>query len=637
MTFFLVSPLTSEDHAQQVKKSKELFSTPTPLPAASTSNDGWRTVSEAYSDDHALYGQATFLGGMEDAFVLGFRSGVVSGAGLLGGQDIPLSPLATSPFMSVMSSGRFSRGNFQGSLQASGGYAGLDLKQGYEEKTKDVYRGMLLGGVTFHGSYLARLSESVVAGPYIGGDLYGAYFTKNSDATSSSNGDEFPWTYRTQDATDYSAGLAAGARVAPGINFKALTGLTMDWTSSDPYRNVSDQPTLGVQFPSLLSNLYLEQSLGRRKQSTLTTGVQANMGLRSPVSDLRPYASLETPWGEIGAAGHFQKSLDPFAPNEAGGGGRVMARPIKGVDIGLWGSGKIKSWPETAAEWNTTEFAGGLQIQGTLGPKGSDQARMTVRRSFSSASNDQETIDPWALHKKIQEMWIPETALPMLDALEASETYEEFIENAPGDTTDELLLYMSRFTTVMQERNYNLNEDEGVYNENTMQGVYDGLRDSYLEIEDNPVLVCIGAAQFAAQMINDFAHKHDLDIQARAAGVFSSLGHAITLIRTPEYGMIALDWGTIVSPPQPTMDPEITLRWYERLVGSIALHHAIRDEEGLPLIEIETQEGRIIRQVLTFRNRPKSVQNDIWDDYDNQRGLRAMEKVQDDLDQKLKK
>ncbi len=597
-------------------------------PAPSETVDTVYPQVEAYADNNAGYAGFS-IGNLWDAYTLGFRTGAIRGG-----------PMSWSPFTAAIVAGEYAGENLTLKGQATFGGASMNLSKNDPAAPLQFGRSLMTAGLGLNGSYLSRVAKDIVLGPYLGADLFWAFQDTATDGIGGGS-DKMP----SQNPIEFNAGIAAGSDISANTRLKGITGVNFDVTNADNFRNrtPSGMPNKSVTVQNLSANVAVEQKFG---DSTLTAGAQGNIGLNQPYTNLRPYVAYSDPNIGVAGAGHFQWSRDAFAPNEQGGGLRTSLNVADWFIVGSWAGAKRVSFPGASADTDRIAFETGLSFSGQWEHKERAKTiRMETRTRSEGKSSQAPGQDPWALNEKVWNFAKSSEFNNMFyQVLEISKDHDEFVGALsrgcegimPGRQSLCVLAVAATLTRYAMKNNYNHKENDGVLNTNSVDEIFDSWSLSYQDGAQRPVLVCTGAAQLAVKTANMMGEIMGIPIEARAVSVFGTeVGHSVPVIRTQEHGLVIVDWGRILQPPQKTADPKEIAAWYQKNNGSPSIHHDLRCKDGSHCYYFSSEEGRVINQALNFHNLPQNPQNAIWNDFDDQRGMRAVESVEDDLDRQL--
>jgi len=185
-----------------------------------------------------------------------------------------------------------------------------------------------------------------------------------------------------------------------------------------------------------------------------------------------------------------------------------------------------------------------------------------------------------------------------------SPTLKDFLGAYNPGSEMGILAAAAEFTRLFGENNYN--KDWNPPNLDSLDDIYSRSRGTYLNGGKDPILVCYGAAQYAAFMAEELGRRYGIPIQASGVTVRvpqangSDAGHAVAAIKTQEHGIVFVDWGRLI--PTHTFNTGRALRVYQALVGVPAINHQITDpnQGGRHVGYLFTEEGKLYVRALTF-------------------------------------
>jgi hypothetical protein len=409
----------------------------------------------------------------------------------------------------------------------------------------------------------------------------------------------FMSTTVTPKATHYSDGLIelnTGTlwMIKKGRNEATfIADLQLTQADKDMYRNGEY-----VFIPSGLVSAEYAHHVGGLRESVGVEGTaqQADFGVR-------PYVGLSGSNASLVVAGNLRKSNDPFFPNVQGAGAGFRVSPASGWTLALDTSYDRQAYPLAPSAYDTVSTYASLTVDdgrlykaqvGWHGYGGSAVGQGgTMTRDYASFFDA---------------------------AFRSAPTYSKFIQQIPAKTTDEILGALSVLTSTLQANNYNNNQGSPP-NVNDPEQLYERARKSYLGGgQQDPILVCKGSAQLAAMVARDLGAKAGIPIAATAATVDAWdpkgtwVGHAVTQVMTPEYGIVIVDWGTLM--PTYTWDTKTSLAIYQAAQGVPAIMHAITaGNDGHTVGYIFSEDGKaLIRNLLYHGELPTGPLPRIFDD-----------------------
>lgn len=324
-----------------------------------------------------------------------------------------------------------------------------------------------------------------------------------------------------------------------------------------------------------------------------TAGVEVRD--RRADSAVRPYAGLTKRRTSALLGVDVRSSKDDFFPDS-----KTLALNVKtGVtaDLELGVTARAKN--ERYAMAPEAENDARLTVDMTWTPG----AAAAARNSIAAARRHKQEYEA-ARQRDIQAQVVASPAQADVQRLiRAAPTFKEFsAAYRPGDSLG-VLAATAELTRLFDRYNYNSSETP---NSESLEAIYARARASYISGTPDPSLICLGAAQFAAFAANELGRANGLQIEARAVNLRTadaqgrSSGHAAALVKTPEYGLVFVDWGRLT--PTYTWNTEKALRAYQALSGQPALYHRITDasRDGRHVAYLFTEEGKLLVNNLTF-------------------------------------
>lgn len=324
-------------------------------------------------------------------------------------------------------------------------------------------------------------------------------------------------------------------------------------------------------------------------------GAQASLSRADAA--VRPYLGWSGAPGSAVIAAELRKSRNPFFPDRAGLGVEASLDASDSLSVGV--DGRISrdryaldpkpyhsaaldasvSWKWRRASGEHGWAVGGDGARGAFTP----EAAAALNSRLPGPGYDGE----------------------LRALLERAPTLADFVAAARIDGTDGVLAAVSALTSSAGGLNYNFDE---LHHPNVVGGdeLYRRVRASYLQGQSDPVLVCIGAAQLGALVAEELGRRSGRPISASAVTVAvpdergRAIDHAVTLIKTPEYGLVFVDWGNLT--PTKTQDTEEALRLYQAVAGVPVVFHDITDPRrgGGHVGYLYTQEGKVFLRRWTF-------------------------------------
>jgi hypothetical protein len=361
----------------------------------------------------------------------------------------------------------------------------------------------------------------------------------------------------------------------------------------DMYRN--GEYTL---LPSALASAEYAYKFGPLRESVGVEGTAqpADLGVR-------PYVGLSGSNTSLIVAGNFRKSNDPFFPNVQGAGADFRVSPASGWTLAFDASYNRQAFPLAPAAYDTVSAYASLTVD--------DGKRIQTQVGWRSYGGS--AVGSGGVINRDYSAFFD-------SAFRSAPTYSKFIQQIPAKNVDEILGALSVFTSTLNANNYN--HDEGhPPNIDDPEVLYERARKSYLGGgQQDPILVCKGAAQLAAMIARDLGAKAGIPIAASAVTVKvwdpqgSWAGHAVTQVMTPDYGIVIVDWGKLM--PTYTWDPKTALAVYQQAQGIPAIMHAITaGNDGHTVGYIFSEDGKaLVRNLLYHGELPTGPLPRIFDD-----------------------
>jgi hypothetical protein len=386
--------------------------------------------------------------------------------------------------------------------------------------------------------------------------------------------------YGTVGMMEFTSGGAVLARTGHG-ELLAHAQLRMQGANKDRFNNGQT-----VLVPSVAGGAEYALPV---KDLRAAAGVEATTQ-RADVG-VRPYLSLGSERIAAIIAAEARKSRDPFYPDSKGAAIGLRATPVSGVNVSVEARMDRKSY--ALAPQPVSDFTVSGQVSVDL----SHFARVTAgqRARARAAKTPYTPADSRVLNGR---MASAEYRSMFDKALRESATFEEFAAKIPAQGMDGVLATVAAFTDSFGIRNYN-NDAPDVKNLEDMGELYRRGRESYLTGDHDGTLICIGSAQFAANLARALGERAGVPIMASAVSVNVPGGHAVTAIRTPEYGIVFADWGRLT--PTGTQDTKEALAVYQALQGMPDVYHEITSgPTGRPVGYLFSDEGKALVRRLTF-------------------------------------
>lgn len=312
---------------------------------------------------------------------------------------------------------------------------------------------------------------------------------------------------------------------------------------------------------------------------------------------IRPFAGVEGRDVSGVLALDARRSKDAFYPDSKALAASVQARVTKNLTASVTGRYQLKSYE--------------------LGPGSMADSRVEVGLAWTPGGGSVvSAAKSWGMSRKPEYSPDKERALqklvddsPRRDEIRAliaaSPTLPDFLSAYKPKDQMGVILAASEFTRLFSAYNYNYTEGAPP-NLDKVGQLYERMRQSYLDSKADPILVCIGAAQYTAALAEELGARNGIPVRATGVTVESAAanggpsGHAVAAIRTRDTGIVFVDWGKVV--PTYTFDTERALRVYQALVGTPAVYHEITDpkKNGRHVGYLFTEEGKLMVNALTF-------------------------------------
>lgn len=308
---------------------------------------------------------------------------------------------------------------------------------------------------------------------------------------------------------------------------------------------------------------------------------------------VRPYLSLGGERVAAIVAAEVRRSKDPFYPDVHGAAVGLRAAAADGVSVMVEARAERKSYEMSAKPMSDFTVSGQVAV---------DLGRI-MRLSAGSRARAREArtayrpADSYALNQRLS----GDEYRQIFDrALRESATLEDFTARLPAGGIDDILAAVAAFTSSFGLRSYNYDAPD-TPNLDDMGELYRRGRQSYLTGDHDGILICLGSAQFAANLANALGARAGVPLVASAVSVRVPDGHAVTAIRTPEYGIVFADWGRLT--PTGALDTQEALAVYQALQGMPAVYHWITDgASGRHVGYLFSDEGRALVRRLTYHN-----------------------------------
>ncbi|MBI4348288.1 MAG: hypothetical protein HY553_15715 [Elusimicrobia bacterium] len=312
---------------------------------------------------------------------------------------------------------------------------------------------------------------------------------------------------------------------------------------------------------------------------------------------LRPYLSVRDSRVALTLAGDLRKSENAFVPDRRVVGAEVGYRLTDSISLQLSGHAGEERYPMAPEPTKVYRAVFGLAVD--IGAK--VQARVAKAVETDGALRRFRAENAVATNDRLPGA---ANAADFHRALAAAPTFDDFVARYDAKSTDRILASVSEVTRSIASWNYNYAESREHPNVNDAREFYARVRTSALTRSQDPITVCIGSAQFGALMAEELGRRNGVPIQAMAVSVRvpdgdrRSSGHAVSAIKTREYGIVFVDWGQLT--PTHTWDTREALRIYQALQGMPAIYHELTGgPNGEPVGKLFTEEGKLILRELT--------------------------------------
>lgn len=323
-------------------------------------------------------------------------------------------------------------------------------------------------------------------------------------------------------------------------------------------------------------------------------GLEADM--RRADMGYRPYVGVQSGDTKAILALDLRKSSNDFYPDKSALALSLERRVSPEFTAGV--SARVESNRYAMAPSAETDSRVMAQFTWTPGEK------LVVKSRAALAARQQQEYEA----KRDRDLNTAATAASQIAgvraAIEKSPTLKDFLGAYNPGSELGILAAAAEFTRFFGENNYN--KDWNPPNLDSVDDIYSRSRGTYLNGGKDPILVCYGAAQYAAFMAEELGRRNGIPIQASGITVRvpgangSDAGHAVAAIKTREHGIVFADWGRLI--PTYTYNTGRALRVYQALVGVPAINHQITDPNkgGKHVGYYFTEEGKLIVGALTF-------------------------------------
>lgn len=386
-------------------------------------------------------------------------------------------------------------------------------------------------------------------------------------------------------ATGYSEATAGAAALMPAGDGEITVGaqLRMQEANRDKFNNGQSAYT-----PTAAVEAEYARPVGRLRAAA---GVAAST--QRADDGVRPYLTLGGRRLSTMVAGELRRSKDPFYPDVRGAAVSVSAAPSDRVTFTVAARTERKQFEMAARPMSDFTVTGEVAVDvGRIARLAAGQ-----RARAREAQTAYQPADSRALNGRLSEV---QYRAIFDKSLRESSTLAEFTEKIPAGDIDDILAAVSAFTRAFSARNYNY-DAPNTPNLDDMEDIYRRGRESYLTGDRDGILICIGSAQFAANLARDLGARARVPLVASAVTVGVPGGHAVTAIRTPEYGIVFADWGRLT--PTRTLDTSEAMAVYQALQGMPAVYHQITDgRTGRHVGYLFSDEGKALVRRLTYHS-----------------------------------
>lgn len=471
-------------------------------------------------------------------------------------------------------------GDFETMIMADASRATLNSAKPFDDPSSAADSPAARGAGS-HSESMKGLSFYMDAGKVVelGGRARAAFYTAV----------EFWQTKRGQGGANRTVGMAetsAGAAVlAPAGRGEVSAGaqLRMESAPRDRFNNGHT-----AQAFSAAANAEYARPAGRLRAAA---GVAASTQRADDA--VRPYLTVGGRRLSTVVAGEFRRSKDPFHPDVKGAAVGFTAAASDRVTVSVEGRAERRSYELSAQPLTDFRVTGevAVDVGRILRVAASQRTEARDRRSAYRPA------DSYAMNGRLSG---PDYRALFDAALRESATLDEFTARIPADGIDGILAAVSAFTRSFSALNYNY-DAPNTPNLDDLDALYVRGRRSYLTGDRDGTLICIGSAQFAANLARALATRTRTPLVASAVTVAVPGGHAVTAIQTPEYGIVFADWGRLT--PTGTMDTKEALAVYQALQGVPSVYHQVADgRTGRHVGYLFTDEGKALVRRLTFHS-----------------------------------
>lgn len=552
-------------------------------------------------EDHRIEGSAYFPA--YRGLRAGFRAGVVSGASFLGGPGIPLATLAASPYFGGSLSFRHAGKNWD--ALAMGTATSLTLRThpalGQDDSEAEPVLLTPAGVFSFYADSIGilRLSERAAVA------IFGAADAWSMTAPGS------------QSDREGNVGLAAAMNLSGRDRIRAWAQVEGVVHRADSFRN--DKPNGlwngGVFFDGVRAGADYTHRWTPEDRMRLWYEHYYGPLYRSSEAGFQ----IDHRRVEAAAALKSQRSHSPWALDETGVAATLHVDVGRGIGVEAAASYMDRQDIEGHQLAPDVAVMGGLDWRHNAGRlRGNIRARRRLRRQGTPALSPARFEAGREFFSSIDRDLRDNFKI----AVHASDNLSSFAQNLRVADAKQIVQAAALMTYSLNDLNYNFDEGDTI-NAGNAQDLYRRWRESYISGQEDPMMVCIGAAQVASELAVDLGARLGLNVEASSIKVVSideneqSIGHAVPMIRLPGEGFVFVDWGNII--PTNTFDPEAALAVYQAQNGGFAILHTVGDTPrgGRYDGRIITEQGRPVLDAATFHgdpNLPRPAGPDLFHD-----------------------
>lgn len=323
---------------------------------------------------------------------------------------------------------------------------------------------------------------------------------------------------------------------------------------------------------------------------------------------LRPYLGWNHAGVDTLVAGDFRRSNNEFYPDTQGIGARV-AVPVNDA-LSVTGTAVYDRYNYPMAPGPQGEGSVRFGISWDLDHKAVVQSAVAFRRA--QVERAYAVADSQKMNSGLR---TSAYAAQFATLIQNSPTYADFVRNVHASGSEGILQAVSMLSLSLGVYNYN-HDEAGNPNLESVEAIYQRGRGSYLSQQNDPILVCMGEAQFTAALAEALGRQNGIQVQAAAVSVNVPGGeHAVALVKTGAYGIVIVDWGQLT--PTYTFNTRDALRIYQALQGVPEMYHEITDasQNGRHVGYLFTDEGKLMVKKLTYEAEfTRGKMNEMFDD-----------------------